>query len=315
MAADSELSVKNGAELLDRLIKDIVAEQSTTYVSILVHPSMSHDDSMGLPRTTAFSLPRFIPLLSERIRAKNPFTRNFLVSWITVLDSIPDLELVSFLPAFLDGLLQFLSDPHDVRYATSNVLANFLAEIREAVEVKEQQKQQAMKNYFVEQQRKLVATSETAVDAGESVKDDDGDDSTLVKSSINSIDGDINWDAVSISETEGRGKGSWVPGQGVVINYTRIVEILMPHLSSPGTFFFMLNWLPLKVFFFLILSVYILNSFIRGRDPGNSIKMDKRIYNARQRCHNFLYTTVDKRRLAFIGPFSGTYPFLLHFRL
>ncbi|CAI2177374.1 8966_t:CDS:10 [Funneliformis geosporum] len=234
LAADSELSVKNGAELLDRLIKDIVAEQSTTYVSVLVHP-ISHDDLMetvSMPRTTAFSLPRFIPLLSERIRAKNPFTRNFLVSWITVLDSIPDLELVSFLPAFLDGLLQFLSDPHDVRYATSNVLANFLAEIREAVEVKEQQKQQAMKNYFVEQQRKLA---ETTIDAGESIKDSDGDvdDVTLVKSSINSVDGDINWDAVSISETEGRGKGSWVPGQGVIINYTRIVEILMPHLSSP----------------------------------------------------------------------------------
>ncbi|RIA92298.1 vacuolar protein 14 C-terminal Fig4p binding-domain-containing protein [Glomus cerebriforme] len=232
LAADSELSVKNGAELLDRLIKDIVAEQSTTYVSILAHPSLSHDDSMGpvsMPRTTAFSLPRFIPLLSERIRAKNPFTRNFLVSWITVLDSIPDLELVSFLPDFLDGLLQFLSDPNDVKYATSTVLANFLAEIREAVEVKEHQKQQSMKTYFVEQQQKL---SETASDAGESIKEGDGDDATLVKSSINSSDGDINWDTVSISETEGRGKGSWVPGQGVVINYTRIVEILMPHLSS-----------------------------------------------------------------------------------
>ncbi|GES94101.1 ARM repeat-containing protein [Rhizophagus clarus] len=231
LAADSELSVKNGAELLDRLIKDIVAEQSTTYVSILAHPSLSHDDSMGpvsMPRTTAFSLPRFIPLLSERIRAKNPFTRSFLVSWITVLDSIPDLELVSFLPDFLDGLLQFLSDPSDVKYSTSTVLANFLAEIREAVEVKEQQKQQSMKNYFIEQQK----LSETASDTGESIKDGDGDDVTLVKSSINSADGDINWDAVSLSETEGKGKGSWVPGQGVIINYTRIVEILMPHLSS-----------------------------------------------------------------------------------
>jgi vacuole morphology and inheritance protein 14 len=233
LAADSELSVKNGAELLDRLIKDIVAEQSTTYVSTLVHP-LSHDDLMGpvsMPRTTAFSLPRFIPLLSERIRAKNPFTRNFLVSWITVLDSIPDLELVSFLPDFLDGLLQFLSDPNDVKYATSTVLANFLAEIHEAVEVREQQKQQSMKNYFVEQQRKLVTTSETASDTGESVKDGD-DDTTLVKSTV---DGDINWDAITASETEGKGKGSWVPGQGVVINYTRIVEILMPHLSSHGT--------------------------------------------------------------------------------
>ncbi|CAG8789460.1 24372_t:CDS:2, partial [Gigaspora rosea] len=230
-------SVKNGTELLDRLIKDIVAEQSTTYVSALVLASMSHDDStepVSMPRTTAFSLPRFIPLLAERIQAKNPFTRNFLVSWITVLDSIPDLELVSFLPDFLDGLLQFLSDQNkDIRNATSSILANFLAEIREAFEVKEHQKQQAMKSYFVEQQRKLVVASETVSEAGESVKDGstkgDGDDTTL---GPNSIDGDINWDAISLSETEGRGKGSWVPGQGVVIDYVRIVKILMEHLCS-----------------------------------------------------------------------------------
>ncbi|RHZ78805.1 hypothetical protein Glove_156g45 [Diversispora epigaea] len=237
LAADSELSVKNGAELLDRLIKDIVAEQSTSYVSLLVTASMTHDDSMGpvsMPRTTAFSLPRFIPLLAERIHAKNPYVRNFLVSWITVLDSIPDLELASFLPDFLDGLLQFLSDASkDVRYATSAVLANFLAEIREAAEVKEQQKQQAMKHYFVEQQRKLVTVSENVSEAGESVKDGgsvngDGEDINLKST----LDGEVNWDAFSLSETEGRGKGSWVPGQGVVINYIRIVEILMPHLSS-----------------------------------------------------------------------------------
>lgn len=243
-----------------------MAEQSTTYVSILAHPSLSHDDSMGpvsMPRTTAFSLPRFIPLLSERIRAKNPFTRNFLVSWITVLDSIPDLELVSFLPDFLDGLLQFLSDPNDVRYATSSVLANFLAEIRITVEVKEQQKQQSMKTYFLEQQK----LSETASDAGESIKDGDGDDATLVKSSINSADGDVNWDAVSISETEGKGKGSWVPGQGVVISYTRIVEILMPHLSSHGKFLFINS---LK--FFLSLIILYFNSFIEEEIQATALK-------------------------------------------
>ncbi|CAG8772011.1 19713_t:CDS:2, partial [Racocetra persica] len=238
LAADSEVSVKNGTELLDRLIKDIVAEQSTTYVSALVLASMSQDDStepVTMPRTTAFSLPRFIPLLAERIHAKNPFTRNFLVSWITVLDSIPDLELVSFLPDFLDGLLRFLSDPNkDIRNATSSILANFLAEIREAFEVKEHQKQQAMKSFFVEQQRKMAVSLETASDAGESVKDGstkgDSDDTTL---GPNSVDGVISWDAISLSETEGRGKGSWVPGQGVIINYDRIVQILMDHLCSP----------------------------------------------------------------------------------
>ncbi|MCO5565034.1 hypothetical protein L7F22_018704 [Adiantum nelumboides] len=115
LAADSELSVKNGAELLDRLLKDIVCEAAPHYV---------------------FSLARFVPLLAERMYVLSPFTRNYLVSWVTVLDSVPDLELVSFLPSFLDGLLKYLSDPNtDVRVATANVLADFLREIREAAEV------------------------------------------------------------------------------------------------------------------------------------------------------------------------------------
>lgn len=53
----------------------------------------------------AFSLAHFIPLLRERIYVLSPFTRSYLVSWITVLDSVPELELVTYLPEFLDGLL------------------------------------------------------------------------------------------------------------------------------------------------------------------------------------------------------------------
>lgn len=53
----------------------------------------------------AFNLARFIPLLSERVYVISPYTRMHLVSWIMVLDSIPDLELVAWLPDFLDGLL------------------------------------------------------------------------------------------------------------------------------------------------------------------------------------------------------------------
>lgn len=53
----------------------------------------------------AFSLAHFIPLLSERIYVLSPFTRSYLVSWITVMDSVPELELITYLPEFLDGLL------------------------------------------------------------------------------------------------------------------------------------------------------------------------------------------------------------------
>jgi hypothetical protein len=119
LAADTELPVKNGAELLDRLIKDIVTEQASTYVSVVptslpspVDDELVEDDEeknkQASKHTTAFSLARFIPLLRERIYVLNPFTRTYLVSWLTVLDSVPELELVNYLPDFLDGLLKFL---------------------------------------------------------------------------------------------------------------------------------------------------------------------------------------------------------------
>lgn len=125
LAADSELSVKNGAELLDRLLKDIVAETASVYIphypetekvrkraeeahgmSILVpHPDdLANGEDFNSARK-AFSLAHFIPLLSERIYVLSPFTRSYLVSWITVLDSVPELELITYLPEFLDGLL------------------------------------------------------------------------------------------------------------------------------------------------------------------------------------------------------------------
>lgn len=62
----------------------------------------------GLPgegAKKAFSLAHFIPLLRERIYVVSPFTRSYLVSWMNVLDSVPELELISYLPEFLDGLL------------------------------------------------------------------------------------------------------------------------------------------------------------------------------------------------------------------
>jgi vacuole morphology and inheritance protein 14 len=118
LAADSELSVKNGAELLDRLLKDIVAESAAYYIPLYPETERvrnEKEERQGVlidvplenasePRK-AFSLPHFIPLLRERIYVLSPFTRSYLVSWITVLDSVPELELVTYLPEFLDGLL------------------------------------------------------------------------------------------------------------------------------------------------------------------------------------------------------------------
>ena len=160
LAADSEVSVKNGAELLDRLFKDIVCEAAPHYLSQyqnVAHIRARQDQDVGAEGgqneldvarekaahdvtehhgvNRAFSLARFVPLLAERMQVVSPLTRNYIIGWIAVLDAVPDLQLVSYLNAFLPHLFQYLGDPNtDVRVATAEVLANFLREIREAAQ-------------------------------------------------------------------------------------------------------------------------------------------------------------------------------------
>ncbi|KAM7197198.1 Vacuolar protein 14 C-terminal Fig4p binding domain containing protein [Naviculisporaceae sp. PSN 640] len=216
LGADSELSVKNGAELLDRLIKDIVSESAATYISVLEQPSEFDVDDKDLADDkeggddqppTAFSLKRFIPLLRERIFATNPFTRTFLVGWITLLDSIPDLELVTYLPEFLGGLLKFLGDQNrDVHVTTQGCLDKFLNEIKRIARVK-----------------KGIAESKKSK-ADTKRKREDSVDSGSVR--LAPEEGDEVESATANEEDDSSSEDEWVPGQDVQINYKAILEIL-----------------------------------------------------------------------------------------
>eukprot|EP01102_Stenamoeba_stenopodia_P022271 TRINITY_DN921_c0_g1_i1.p1 TRINITY_DN921_c0_g1~~TRINITY_DN921_c0_g1_i1.p1 ORF type:complete len:588 (-),score=147.47 TRINITY_DN921_c0_g1_i1:139-1902(-) len=107
LSADPDLNVKNGAQLLDRLMKDIVTESAV------------------------FDIEKFIPLLKERIYVINPFVRQFLLGWVSVLNSVPDIDLLAYLPEFLDGLFLILSDKKkDIRREAENTLSEFLREIK-----------------------------------------------------------------------------------------------------------------------------------------------------------------------------------------
>lgn len=252
LAADTDPAVKNGAELLDRMIKDIVTEQASTYVLATSlssrppsprassPPSISsgadQSDKLSHYPERAFSLPRFIPLLRERIYVINPFTRTYLVSWLTVLDSVPELELVSFLPEFLDGLLRFLEDPTvDVRTATQNILADFLKEIREVAEVKKSREEEWKRR---DEEGSHRHHNRTPSQVSEGV--DQNQEEPLPER-----EGDRNDRALDMSDEEGsytddgdegEGSGAWVPGQGVDVDHAGIIEILLAHLPFPGKY-------------------------------------------------------------------------------
>jgi vacuole morphology and inheritance protein 14 len=168
------------------------------------------DDSVELPR--AFSLKRFIPLLRDRIYALNPFTRTFLVGWIILLDSIPDLELVTYLPDFLAGLLRFLSDSNrDVHVATQGCLDKFLNEIKRIARIK---KGIAESKRSKEGKRKRVDSAESGSVRPQLEEGDEVDSETADDDDLDSED-------------------DWVPGQDVQINYKAILDILTATLDSP----------------------------------------------------------------------------------
>ncbi|XP_063972003.1 protein VAC14 homolog [Diachasmimorpha longicaudata] len=107
LACDPEQSVKNATELLDRLMKDIVTESGM------------------------FDLVGFMPLLREQIYTKNPFGRQFVISWVSVLDAVPDMDFVVILPEILDGLYKILEDPTpEIKRITDTVLGEFLRSIK-----------------------------------------------------------------------------------------------------------------------------------------------------------------------------------------
>lgn len=61
--------------------------------------------------SASFDLATFMPLLRERLYTKNVFARQFIISWISVLHAVPDINMIIFLPDLLDGLLNILEDP------------------------------------------------------------------------------------------------------------------------------------------------------------------------------------------------------------
>lgn len=54
-----------------------------------------------------------------------------MISWISVLDAVPDIDLILYLPELLDGLFRILDDPMlEVKKMCDTVLGEFLRSIK-----------------------------------------------------------------------------------------------------------------------------------------------------------------------------------------
>ena len=110
---DPDSNVKEAASLLDRLIKEIVTRSGDQ-----------------------FNLKLFIPLLKTYMNNQNPYVRELLLQWIILLNNTPGIELLEYLPQFLDGLFKMLQDDkNEIVKQTEIVLTDFLREISSSVHI------------------------------------------------------------------------------------------------------------------------------------------------------------------------------------
>jgi vacuole morphology and inheritance protein 14 len=261
-------------------LKDIMAEYATTFTSAHGPTGNSLIDSheqIGLgfekpfdPQAPAklrkaFSLSRLIPLLSERIHVLNPFTRNFIISWLQLLDSVPDLQLITFLPSFFEGLLRYLSDPTaEVKVATEGLLESMLREVRDCREVElekrrrkwewdkmreERRRVRRLMNQSKERQKieRRASEAKTVRQGNEgksSMAGEDGvnlpeaDEHAIADDEEEDEEGSIATD----DDSDAEDPTEWQPGEGVEVDYAAIVSILVRHLDAQGDLGFPLVW-------------------------------------------------------------------------
>lgn len=167
----------------------------------------------------------------------------FLVSWITLLDSIPDLELVTYLPSFLGGLFRFLDDPNqDVVTSTQHCLERFLEEIKIVARAKKE----------VSERRKLsslklgISNSSLPRELGKDTPNKEDSEHDAVKSAGESSGvggndekndaGDKRDEGLESDSDSAQTEEEFTPGQDVELDFLRILEILVDFLGdSSGT--------------------------------------------------------------------------------
>uniref|UniRef100_A0A914YLH8 Protein VAC14 homolog n=1 Tax=Panagrolaimus superbus TaxID=310955 RepID=A0A914YLH8_9BILA len=113
LASDADPNVRNGAELLDRLMKEIVTA------------------------TPNFDLDQLMVLIRERIHAINSSNRRFIISWFHTILKVPSFSITSYIPEVIDGIFKALEDPSPVVKETTTAV---LIELMHKLNPKEKEK-------------------------------------------------------------------------------------------------------------------------------------------------------------------------------
>lgn len=149
VSADPDNAVRNASSLLDRLMKDIVTEDDegnalasgpvssslTTHGGARVAFSLEGGSNVA-DGDHLFNMEKFIKMVRARIHTGNPYVRQFLIGWLVVLDSVPDFNLIEYLPEFLAGVFKMLGDgQREIVQQANAALSEFLIEIQQTASI------------------------------------------------------------------------------------------------------------------------------------------------------------------------------------
>lgn len=96
---DPDEHVQNAATHLDEVLKSIVMSSSE------------------------FDVDCFVQMLKGFFKAPDPHKRQFLIGWVTALFSVPELDMLAYLPDIAGGMLEMLVDEHkEIRHAAAKAL-------------------------------------------------------------------------------------------------------------------------------------------------------------------------------------------------
>lgn len=109
LISDKDTAIKSAVSLVDSLLKDIFIE--------FYEPGK-------------IDMKTFVNTINSHIRTTDPTARQFIISWITLLESLPSVSLLSYSTLFISGLLEYLTDPlRGISSSASNLLSFFERDI------------------------------------------------------------------------------------------------------------------------------------------------------------------------------------------
>lgn len=109
LISEKDATTKSAVSLVDSLLKDIFTE--------FYEPGK-------------IDMRRFVAILNSHVRTTDPTARQFIISWITLLESLPSVNLLSYSTLFIGGLLEYLADPlRGISSSAASLLAFFERDI------------------------------------------------------------------------------------------------------------------------------------------------------------------------------------------